>query len=100
MGTFDYSRAKATAERLIKKYGQEATLRKAGVPTGDPWRPVEGSTTDYKVQVVLTDYTDQDRDGTLIQQTDKKALIVGHEPGDADKLILNGKEHEIVRVMP
>ena len=41
---YDYSRAAATANRLIEKFGQAAVLRRQGTPNGPPHAPKLNST--------------------------------------------------------
>ncbi len=55
----DYSKSKATAERLIKKFGALGTLRKTTTVLNDPNDPSEGgteSTTDYAAQIVRLNF--------------------------------------------
>lgn len=72
-----YDRTRATATRLLTKRGQPATIRvpALAVSSGRPWAPSRGAPVDYRIQTVLLDYSQQDRDGTLVQQNDRRALF-------------------------
>jgi len=65
--TFDYARPKATAERLLARFGQTCTLRKI-TNIGTEFDPVQ-MTTDADVTAVDLNQRIRDRDGTLIGQT-------------------------------
>jgi hypothetical protein len=73
MSTFDYTKAQATAKRLIKRFGREVTLViTAG--SGDAWNPVQSGDTQTLVAAVF-DYKNSKIDGTLIKTGDKRLLI-------------------------
>jgi hypothetical protein len=59
-----YTNIKKTAQRLIAKFGMDATLKR-----GD---------TSYPVKVVITNYLPMDRDGQFIKWTDRKALLAAN----------------------
>jgi len=65
--TFDYTRQKATAERLLARFGQTCTLRKI-TNTGTEFDPTQ-TTTDADVTAVDLNQRIRDRDGTLVGQT-------------------------------
>ena len=71
--SFDYSRPRATAERLIKRFGQDAILD-ITTNSGDPWKPTQSEATQI-IKVVVLDYEDSDIDGTIIQRNDKRLYI-------------------------
>lgn len=102
MAAFDYSRAKATAERLIARFGKSGSIRRR-TSTGDEWDPTR-TLTDYDATLVVIDYSLSERSGTLIGATDRKVLIstagLTITPTNADKLVVDGDEHEIVRIVP
>lgn len=102
MSAFDYSRPKATAERLISRFGKAGAIRRMEA-SGDPWNPAL-MPVDYDCTLVVTDYTLRERESTLIGAKDRKVLIstegVTITPTNADKLRLGGVDYEIVRVMP
>lgn len=70
---FDYSRARATAERQIKNFGQPATLRRL-TPGAGP-NPGAPTITDYACRIVPLNYSQYHIDGTLVKAGDRKVLI-------------------------
>lgn len=100
--TFDYAAARATAERLIAKFGQTANIRRLST-TGDDWNPTI-TTTDYACTLAVVDYTSREIDGTQIRAGDKKAIIstqgLAISPTTDDRLVIGSEVHEIVRIMP
>jgi hypothetical protein len=99
MAAFDYARPKATADRLIARYGQSATLRRP-TSSGTAYNPTEGEPDDHPVTVVVTDYSNREIDGTRVLATDKKVLLAVDDlaitPTPADKLLIGGVSHSIV----
>lgn len=99
--TFDYARSKATADRLLTRFGQAATLRRP-TTSGTAYNPTQGTPTDYTATVVVTDFSNREIDGTRVLATDKKALMakasLAIEPTTSDKLLIGGVAHSIVRV--
>jgi hypothetical protein len=96
---FDYARIAATADVLLKQFGQVGAIRRSGAGAGEPWGPA-GSTVDHRCTFVITEYTVRERDGTLIKQQDKRALIsvvgLSIQLETSDKLMVGGVPHEIV----
>lgn len=99
---FDYARTRATAERLIARFGQMGALRRM-VSDNDPFNPVI-TETDYPCTFAVLDYAKRDIDGTLIKQTDQqiylstKGLIVS--PDVTDKIIVGGVPFTIINIKP
>ena len=108
MSTFDYSRPRATAERLIARFGQTGSFRrKAPGSGGQPWNPATktgGVATEYPCTFVLLDYTLREKANSDIGMTDKRALIstsgLTIEPSASDELMVDGEAHAIVNIMP
>lgn len=102
MVSFNYAKSAATADRLIKKFGQTGAIRRT-TTTGDPWDPVV-TETDYACTLVVTEYTLRERESSLIGTTDKRVLIstkdLSIEPTEQDRVVVGGIAHEIVRVDP
>lgn len=94
MATFDYIGLRDTADQIIAQFGRGAGLK----------RKVNGGSATRACTVVEVDYTPQERDGALIQFTDRRFLLaaggVTTTPPNAeeDKLVLDGKEMRIVTV--
>lgn len=102
MASFDYARIRATAARLIAKFGQAGAIRRA--TTSGPAYDPETVTTDHACQLAVMQYTDDKIDGTLIMRGDKLTYLstagLSIEPSTADKLMIGGEEHAIVNVKP
>ncbi|WP_146617680.1 hypothetical protein [Rhodoplanes serenus] len=104
MSAFDYARSRATADRLIARFGQSGAIRRAGAPSGDPWNPTAGESTDHPCALVVLAYDTREIDGTLIRSSDRKVLVAAGglavEPTAADRIVIGGTALEIVRVAP
>lgn len=104
MASFDYARPRATADRLIAKFGQAGAIRRTTAGGGDPWSPTPGTTTDHACTLVVTEYSVREREGTLIQARDKKVLVATEglniEPTEADQIVVQGQAMEIIDVAP
>lgn len=102
MAQFDYARPRATADRLIKRYGQTGAIRRT--TTSGPAYDPETVTTDHPCQLAVMQYTDDKIDGTLIMRGDKLAYLstagLSIEPSTADNVVIGGEEHAIVNVKP
>lgn len=100
--TFDYARAAATSERLIRKFGALGSIRRQTPGSGPVYDPGEPVPTDHPAHIVLTDYTNREIDGTRILATDRKALVepgIGIEPTTSDLLVTaDGATLRIVNV--
>ncbi len=101
---FDYTRPRATAERLLERFGQSASLITQGVATGSPTNPTLGADAEQAVTVVETEFTYQERQGTMIQESDRKFTMstagVTTAPTTQDKLSVAGVTLSIVVVKP
>lgn len=101
--SFNYAGMKATADRLIAKFGQAATLRRPNV-TGPSHNPVVAAPTDYPVTLVVEDYRLDQIDGVRVLQTDRKVLLAKGsltvEPTASDQLVIGGAVYAIVMIRP
>ena len=102
MASFDYTRTRATAERLIARFGQTGTLRRT-VSDSDPFNPTQ-TTTDYSCTFAVLDYAQKDVDGTLIKQTDQMVYLstsgLSVTPTTTDRLVAGGAVLTVVNVKP
>ena len=102
--TFNYARLRdGTAERLIARFGQSATLTKPGASSGTPYNPTIAASTDYAVTVVNKTITIENRDGTLVQQGDRLFILstdTTATPELDDTLTAGGETYQIVDVTP
>lgn len=101
----NWEEIKASADEDLKDAGASAIIRVAQAGSGRPWDPGEGSSQDYPVTAVIIDFRQTEKDGTLIQQNDKRALIsaVGLENVDVDSgatLVMPDDEYSIVSWSP
>ena len=102
MTRFDYSGVKATAERLIRRFGQDATLVRE-TQGGEPWDPVIVET-EYACQAAVMDYSQSLIDGTRIQADDRQIYLSTEgltvTPTTSDSLSVGGVSFSIINVMP
>lgn len=95
-----YSRLNATAQRLIRTYGKDATLvrQTQSGPDHDPTI----TETEYTVKMVELQYSMTNRDSTLIQEGDKLGLISteNESPQFDDKIEVNGERFSFVDLQP
>lgn len=104
MASFDYARAVATADRLIKKFGQDGKVRRP-TATGPGYKPTLGTPDDYDARFAVISFALKDVDGARVLATDKKVYLsaagLAVEPTTSDKLVeADGKELKIVEVTP
>lgn len=92
MATFDYARTRATAERLIARFGQTGALRRT-TDDADPFNPTQ-TTTDHPCTFAVLDYAKKDIDGTLIRETDQMVYLstagLAIAPETTDRLVAGG----------
>ena len=103
MAGFDYAKSAATADRLIKRFGQAATLIRQvhiGGPDYDPTFAKQSR----DCTVAVLEYENREIDGSRIQTGDKKVLVsavgLSPEPSTADRIDIGGEEHAVVSVKP
>lgn len=102
MTAFDYGRTKATADRLIERFGQSGFLRRR-TTTGPEYDPTDGDPADHACRFAVTDYEASEIDGSRVLATDKKALLakgsLSIEPALSDLLVeSDGAVYKIVAV--
>lgn len=100
--TFDYARTRATAERLIARFGQTGALRRT-TSDADPFNPSQ-TTADHACTFAVLDYAKSMVDGTLIKQTDQMVYLstsgLAITPETTDRLVVGGSPLTIVNVKP
>ena len=82
----------------------QATIIRSTAATSDtPWAPGDRTITQYTAKCILCEYSDKERDGTLILQGDRKVLLAADEitiePSVSDRVSLAGVEYAVVSVM-
>lgn len=103
MSTANYARMKASADRLITKFGQAATLLRP-TSTGTAFNPTPGAPGEYPITVVVEVFSFREIDGTRIKRDDLKVLLAKDaltiEPATSDRLLIGGVEYAIMDVRP
>jgi hypothetical protein len=102
VAAFDYPKTRATAERLIERFGRSAVLvrmTKGGGPASDPGPATPAN---HACKVVITNYSDRDRDDTVIKTGDRKILLstagLAIIPALSDRLSVDGESFQIVDI--
>ncbi|MGN6774256.1 hypothetical protein [Rhizobium sp.] len=102
MAAFDYDRARATAMRLIAKFGQKGSLRRI-TNSGPDYDPVQASE-DFPCSLVDLDQSQAHVADTLIQRGDRMVYLstegLSITPTLADRLLIAGTEYAIVDIQP
>ncbi|SFS42336.1 hypothetical protein [Brevundimonas viscosa] len=105
MTGFDYTRAAATAERLIQKFGQTGKLRVETPGSGPSYDPGEPTITDHDAVMAVLEFEKSDVDGTRILATDKRILVAAKglpvEPSTEHQLLdAAGQAYSVIAVDP
>lgn len=101
MARYNYSSLLKTANRLIDRFGRDATLIKPGEPGDDPWSAAsEPSESD--IILVEIGYSMTNRDASLIEAGDKMTLVSsqGLAPELPDKIRLDGEDYQVIDAQP
>lgn len=84
---FDYSRLRSTADRLIERFGQPATLHKPGGRDETTYPIVILPGTSSPCTVVVSSYSALERAASLIEEGDVKLMIRADvTPTTADRI--------------
>ena len=67
----------------------------------DPWSSGEQTKITYEVNALISDYSQNMIDGTLIERGDKKFIIAGNAPNIQDhwQIVSNGETYNIINIM-
>jgi hypothetical protein len=100
MAKFDYSKSKATADRLLDTFGTARTFTRE-VSTGfDPSTGTTTNTTEtFTASVVWLAFNKDEVDGSLIQEGDARLLVSG-EVKVGDEVEREGSTWRIVNTNP
>lgn len=97
--SFDYSNLKATADRLIARFGKPATLI-SFTSSGPDFDPVI-TETETAITLVETGYSLTNRNESLVQAGDKIWLVqAAAAPSLSDKIELDGTRYNMVDIQP
>lgn len=104
MTAFDYARAKATADRLLARFGQEGSIKRP-TTTGPDYDPVPGTPETYPATFAVMDYATNQIDGSRILANDRRVIMAKGgltiEPLPSDRLVqADASEYAIVSVKP
>jgi len=101
--TFNYNNMQKTASRLMKRFNQGAIqYEQAGAMSGDPWNPVQGAPTLHAMDATVSGVAQEYVDGSTVLASDLmvSAGVFGALPDMSGAIIIDGKRHSIVRIMP
>ena len=100
--SYNYAPLRATADRLIERFGVEATLHRPGGLDETTYPPVRLPGTSEPCIVVRDTYSAAERGGTLIEEGDVKLLIAATvaRPTTADTLEVQGVTYHLQAVEP
>ncbi|MDX0801646.1 hypothetical protein GOD37_22015 [Sinorhizobium medicae] len=97
-----YARLQATAQRLIAKYGQSATVKRITPP--DPVYGGDPVETSYTAQLVPMTYDQRYIDGTTITTADRQIYIsslgLAIVPTVGDVIAAGGVEYHVIAADP
>lgn len=100
----DYAKTAAKVQRMLKKAGQTVTLTRMepGAYNPETGTVVSAGTT-YAGPGVLLDYSQREKDGTVILQTDQRvylAPLIGAAPKPGDTLTIGTEIFNVVNSRP
>lgn len=104
MTGYDYSRAKATADRLINRFGKanKAVLLEPAGQIGKSFDPIALAPTEHLCRVVALEYRAREVDGTTILSTDKRFYVAVEDlqitPKTSWVLVVDGVKYRIMDV--
>lgn len=97
---FDYSKTRATAQRLINRFGATLTFTREAAGSYDPTTgSTSNTTTNYTTNVVWLEYSKDEVDETTIFRGDAKLICDGQVEPD-DLVIYQGETWRIVDTSP
>lgn len=101
MATFDYAGLRTDADAILDEFGTAATIRQRATSGADAWNPTL-TNTDTACVVVFDEYSDRERDGTLITEKDRKVLIKAGSlaviPTTGDQIIVSSVTYSLMNV--
>jgi hypothetical protein len=107
MSTFDYSRLKATADRLLARFGKSSpmVLLEPGANSGSSFDPVQGPPIPHSTVGVIMGYSQNAQQNPRIEADDRRALVaIGSLAGVVPKtdwlLQVAGKSYRIINIAP
>lgn len=102
MTAFNYAKPQATADRLIKRFGQVGAIKRT-TASGPAYDPVM-TTTSHACSLVVLDIALDKIDGSMMEATDRMAYVstagLSIDITTADRIAVGGVEHAIKVVRP
>lgn len=97
---FDYSRSRATAQRLIERFGSSFTFTRESYGEYDPATGSVGATeTTFDTNIVWLEYRKDEVDETTIFRGDAKLICDGQVEPD-DTVVYQGETWRIIDTSP
>ena len=103
----NWSGIAAEVDAALKSVGSTdagfiAVLERPVASGNDPWNPTQASPQTANVAIVLSEFTNNEINGTTILATDKKVLVsaTGMEPKPGDRLTISGVKHQVINAKP
>lgn len=101
MARFDYGRPLATVNRLFDRFGQRGAIRRTIPGSGPKYDPGPSTSYDEPADMVVTDFSSREIDGTRVLATDKKIMVapgaLTSSPALSDKVVeADGTVYNIV----
>lgn len=101
MTGFDYAAKKATAERLLERFGKTGTLSRPGAATGPAWEATPGTPATSSVKCVELMGTIGNQAPSVASRGARRILIStagGVTPAKGNKLTVDGITHTLKTV--
>ena len=99
---FDYAGLTATAQRLLDRYGSDASLIPYAEPYTTEWGMVPDSGDPVAIVALISNYSQSERANTAIETGDMRAFIstagLSVAPKASDQIILAGVTWKVVEV--
>lgn len=101
MAKFDYSKAQATAKKLVEKFGESGSFIRAVQGDIDPATGEQGDSAATTISGTVTpvlSFSNTDVDGESVQRDDGYVYFDGDELAINDKVTINGDKWRCVDV--
>ena len=96
---YDYSGLQSTATRLIARFGRAATLVKLTTASGSAYDPGDPAEVEHAVTICEIGYKQSERDGTLVEQNDRRIMMDSAvAPTSQDRIVDGADEFVVVSV--
>ena len=104
MATFDYDKIQDKAQKILKKYGINATLKKYEMRISTvPWEPAGRSLSEEPCVGIIGEYTKWDYENTSVERGDIRFYVSPKglsEINKSDLISIQGKDYQVVYAKP